>query len=104
MKWKEHLRDLQRQDDWDAAFFRNKVWEAQQVVLETRWEETWHVKALETRKQEMKTLVELLETLEEGRVCEALLETWSNIEMIWEEGGETTLNHYGKVLSAKEQN
>ena len=38
-KHKEHLRDLQRQDDWDAAFFRNEVREAQRVALETRREE-----------------------------------------------------------------
>lgn len=37
-------------------------------------------------------------------MCEALLETWLNIEILWKEGSEATLNHYGKVLSAEEQN
>ena len=86
------------------AFFRNEVREAQRVALETRREEARRVKVLEARKQETKTLIKLLETLEEDRVHEALLNTWTNIEILWEEGSEAALNHHGKVLSAEERN
>ena len=55
-------------------------------------------------QQEYKTLIGLLETLEEGPVRQALMNTWSNIEMIWRMDGETALNHHGKVLTAEERN
>ena len=62
------------------------------------------MKALEIRKRETETLVKLLETLEEGRVHEALLNTWTNVETLWKEGSEAMINHHGKVLSAEERN
>ena len=37
-------------------------------------------------------------------MCEVLLNTWTNIEILWMEGGEAALNHFGKVLSAEERN
>ena len=55
-------------------------------------------------RQEYETLVGLLEILEEGPVRQALITTWSNIEMIWKTDGEIALNHHGKVLMAEERN
>ena len=55
-------------------------------------------------QQEYETLVGLLETLEEGPVRRVLMNTWSNVEMIWRTDGETVLNHHGKVLTAEERN
>ena len=55
-------------------------------------------------QQEYETLTGLLEMLEEGPVRQALINTWSNIEMIWRTDGETALNHHGKVLTAEERN
>jgi hypothetical protein len=59
---------------------------------------------LETEQRELETLEQLLEELEEGTVREALLNTWSNVFMIWRKGGEVALNHHGKVLSILERN
>ena len=56
----------------------------------------------EQRKYE--TLVGLLETLGEGPVRRALINTWSNIEIIWRTDGEIALNHHGKVLTVEERN
>ena len=56
------------------------------------------------RQREYETLVGLLETLEEGPVHRALVNTWSNVEMIWRTDGEMVLNHHGKVLTAEERN
>ena len=63
-KQREHLRDLQRQDDLDAMMFRE---EQQQLLQNDR--ETAHWAAIEKQEQqEYETLVGLLETLEEGPV------------------------------------
>ena len=73
------LRELQRQDDIDAAAFRKAT-------------------------QELETLKRLLEDVQEGPVHDALLNTWSNVFMLWNDGGEAALKHYGKVLSILERN
>ena len=99
-KRREHLRDLQSQDDLDAITFREEQRRLLQNDKETaRWAviEKW-------KQREYKTLVGLLETLEEGPVRRALINTWSNIEMIWRTDGEEALNHHGKVLTAEERN
>ena len=99
-KQREHLRDLQRQDDLDAMMFR----EEQQRLLQND-KETANRAVIEKReRREYETLVELLETIEEGPVRRALMNTWSNVEMIWRMDGETALNHHGKVLTAEERN
>ena len=52
----------------------------------------------------METLNRLLEDVPEGPVHDALLNTWSNVFMLWNDGGEAMLKHYGKVLSILEHN
>ena len=99
-KQREQLRDLQRQDDLDAAVFREKQW---QLLQDDR--ETANQAVIEKQeRREYETLVELLETLKEGPVHRALINTWSNVETIWRMDGETVLNHHGKVLTAEERN
>ena len=99
-KRREHLRDLQRQDDLDAMMFK----EEQRRLLQNNRETTRRAVIDKREQQEYKTLIGLLETLEEGPVRQALMNTWSNIEMIWKMDGETALNHHGKVLTAEERN
>ena len=99
-KQQECLRDLQRQDDLDAAMFR----EEQQQLLQNNKETARRVVMEKQEQREYKTLVGLLETLEEGPVHRALVNTWLNVEAIWRMDGETALNHHGKVLTAEERN
>ena len=47
-----------------------------------------NAKALQIKDREHATLIELLDVIGEGQVRNALLNTWSNIEMIWEQDGE----------------
>ena len=61
-----------------------------------------NAKALQIKDREHATLIELLDVIGEGQVRNALLNTWSNIEMIWERDGEKALNHHGKVLTMEE--
>ena len=79
-------------------------WEEQQRLLQNNRETARRAVIEKREQQEYETLVGLLETLEEGPVRRALINTWSNIEMIWKMDGETTLNHHGKVLTAEERN
>ena len=99
-KRREHLRDLQCQDDLDAIAFR----EEQQRLLQNDRETTRRAVIEKREQQEYETLVGLLETLEEGPVRRALINTWSNVEIICRTDGETALNHHGKVLTAEERN
>ena len=57
---------------------------------------------LEMERRELDTLKQLLEEVPEGPVHEALLNTWSNVLMLWNDGGEAALKHYGNVLSILE--
>ena len=59
---------------------------------------------LDSERRELETLKRLLEEVPEGPVHEALLNTWSNVWMLWNNGGEAALKHYGKVLSILERN
>ena len=59
---------------------------------------------LETERRELETLKRLLEQVPEGPVHEALLNTESNVFILWKDGGEATLKHHGKVLSTEERN
>ena len=78
--------------------------EGQQRLLQNN-KETARLAVIEKQgRREYETLVELLETLEEGPVRRVLMNTWSNVEMIWRMDGETALNHHGKVLTAEERN
>lgn len=51
------------------------------------------VMMLEIEQQELETLEQLLDVLEDGPVQEALLNTWSDVFMVWKKGGETVLKH-----------
>ena len=97
---KKRLRDLQRQDDLDAIMFR----EEQRRLLQNDKETARQAVIEKQEQQEYETLIGLLETLEEGPVRRALINTWSNVEIIWRMDGETALNHHGKVLTAEERN
>ena len=79
---------------------RKRVQEIQHKLRDERK----HAKALQIKDREHATLVELLDVIGEGQVRNALLNTWSNIEMIWERDGEEALNHHGKVLTMEERN
>ena len=59
---------------------------------------------LEMERRELKTLKQLLEDVPEGPVHDTLLNTWSNMFMLWKDGSETALKHYGKVLWILERN
>ena len=60
---------------------------------------------LETEQRELETLKRLLEDVPEGLVHDTLLNTWSNMFMLWNDGGEAALKHcHGKVLSILERN
>ena len=99
-KRREHLRDLQRQDDLDAMMFR----EEQRRLLQNDRETARRAVIEKQEQREYETLIGLLETLEEGPVCRALINTWSNVERIWRTDGEMALNHHGKVLTVEERN
>ena len=94
------LQELQRQDDLETAAMRKRVQEIQHEIRDKRK----RAKALQIKDQEHATLIELLDVIGEGQVRNALLNTWSNIEMIWERDGEEALNHHGRVLMMEERN
>ena len=78
--------------------------EGQRRLLQDN-KETARWAVIEKREQrEYETLIGLLDILEEGPIRRTLINTWSNIEMIWKKDGETALNHHGKVLTAEERN
>ena len=52
----------------------------------------------------METLKRLLKEIPEGPVHDVLLNMWSNVFMLWKDGGEAALKHHGKVLSILERN
>ena len=78
--------------------------EEQQQLLQNGKETARRAVIEKWEQREYKTLTGLLETLEEGPVCQVLINTWSNIEMIWRTDGEMALNHHGKVLTTEERN
>ena len=78
--------------------------EEQRRLLQNDRETARRVVIEKREQREYKTLIGLLETLEEGPVRRALMNTWSNIVMIWKMNGETALNHHGKVLTVEERN
>ena len=96
------LRELQRQDDIDAAAFRKATQEKERAAVIAQRTERRHQTTLDTERQELETLKRLLEDVPEGPVHDALLNTWSNVWMLWKDGGEAGLKHYGKVLSILE--
>ena len=59
---------------------------------------------LETERRELETLKQLLEDVPEGLVHDVLLNTWSNMWILWNDGSEAALKHYGKILSILERN
>ena len=106
-KWdhSRRLRELQRQDDIDAAAFRKATQEKERVVITAQRTEQKRQTTLETERQELETLKQLLEDVLEGLVHDALLNTCqSNVFMLWNDGGEAALKHYRKVLSILERN
>ena len=78
--------------------------EEQQRLLQNDKETARQVVMEKREQREYKTLVGLLETLEEGPVQRALVNTWLNVKKIWRIDGEAALNHHGKVLTAEERN
>ena len=58
---------------------------------------------LETERWELETPKQLLEDVPKGLVHDALLNMWSNVFMLWNDGGEAALKHHGKVLLILEQ-
>ena len=98
------LQGLQKQDNIDAATFRKVTQEKERVAITAQRTEQKRQMTLETERRELETLKQLFEDVPEGPVCEALLNTWSNVFMLWNDGGEATLKHYGKVLSVLEWN
>ena len=98
------LRELQRQDDIDAAAFRKATQEKERATVIAQRTERERQATLDSEQRELETLKQLLEEVPEGPVHEALLNTWSNVWMLWNNGGEAALKHYGKVLSILERN
>ena len=98
------LRELQRQDDVDAAAFRKATREKERAEITAQRTERERQTTLETERRELETLKQLLEDVPEGPVHNALLNTWSNVFMLWNDGGEAALKHYGKVLTTLERN
>ena len=98
------LRELQRQDDLDTATLRRATQEKEQAAITTQRAERKRQVMLETERRELETLKQLLKDVPEGLVHDVLLNTWSNVFMLWNDGGETTLKHYGKVLLILERN
>ena len=98
------LRELQRQDNIDVATFRKVTQEKERAAITTQRAEQRCQTMLEMEQQELETLKQLLEDVPEGPVHDALLNTWSNVFMLWNDSSEAALKHYGKVLSILEQN
>ena len=98
------LRELQKQDDLDAAAFRKATQEKERAAVTIQRTERRRQTTLETERRELETLKRLLEEVPEGPGHDALLNTWSNVFMLWNDGGEAALKHYGKVLSILERN
>ena len=98
------LRELQRQDDIDAATFRKATQETKRTVIVAQRAERRHQMTLKTERRELEILKRLLKEVPEGPVHDALLNTWSNMFMLWNDGAEAALKHYGKVLSILERN
>ena len=103
-KWshQRRLQELQRQDNIDAAAFRKATREKERAAVTARQAERKRQMTLNSERRELETLKQLLEDIPEGPVHEALLNTWSNVWMLWNDGGEAALKHYGKVLSILE--
>ena len=78
--------------------------EKEQVAVTAQRAEQKRQTMLETERRELETLKQLLEEVLEGPVHDTLLNTWSNMFMLWKDGGETMLKHHGKVLSILERN
>ena len=98
------LQGLQKQDNIDAATFRKVTQEKERVAITAQRTEQKRQMTLETERRELETLKQLFEDVPEGPVREALLNTWSNVFMLWNDGSEAALKHHGKVLSILERN
>ena len=96
------LRELQQQDNINAATFREATQKKERAAFNAQRAEQKHQMTLETERRELETLKRLLEEVPEGPVHNALLNTWSNVFLLWNDGGEAALKHYGKVLSILE--
>ena len=104
---RDHLRklwELQKQDDIHAAAFRKAAQEKEWAVIMAQQMEQERQTMLETEWRGLKTLKQLLEEIPEGQVHDALLNTWSNMFMLWNNSGKAALRHYRKVLSILERN
>ena len=91
------LRELQRQDDVDAAAFRKATQEKERAEISAQRAERKRQTTLETERRELETLKKLLEDVPEGPVHDALLNTWSNVFMLWNNGGEAAVTSHRHV-------
>ena len=98
------LQELQKQDNIDAVTFRKATQEKERAAFTAQRAEQRRQATLETERQELGTLKRLLEEILEGLVHDVLLNTWSNMFMLWNDGGEAALKHHRKVLSILERN
>ena len=98
------LKELQQQDDLDAAAYRKVVHEKDQAAVVAQRTERWRLTTLKTKRRELDTPKKLLEDVSEGLIHNALLNTWSNVFMPWKDGGDAALKHHRKVLSTLERN
>ena len=73
-------------------------------MIIARQTEQRHQRTLEMERRELETVKQLLKDVPKGPVHDALLNTWSNVFMLWKDGGKTALKHHGKVLSILERN
>ena len=69
------LRELQRQDDIDAAAFRKATKEKERTAVTAQRAEQKRQTTLNSERQELETLKRLLEDVPEGPVHDALLNT-----------------------------
>ena len=98
------LQELQKQDNIDVAAFRKAIQEKEWAVITAQWTEQKRWVTLETEQWELETLKQLLEDIPEGPVHDALLNTWSNMFMLWNDGSKAALKHYRKVLLILKRN
>ena len=73
-------------------------------MITAQWTEQKRWVTLETEQRELETLKQLLEDIPEGPVHDALLNTWSNMFMLWNDSSKAALKHYRKVLLILERN
>ncbi|KAF8628805.1 hypothetical protein AX17_005915 [Amanita inopinata Kibby_2008] len=112
-RWHQHLRLEQHlaheaaECEWWRSFQEQQeaLAKLQKIKHCFTCEELYHrqlEKALEEDRWQADALFFCLEST--PALCEPLLLNFTNISLVFQFGGETTLNHYGKFLSQEERN